>query len=165
MFNRILTKLLLMLLAGCNCTLGQSVVACCCECYNEPASCMKGGWFLDHMTVSCFRHLTLGWTTYSFLTLLQLDPLVVLGPPKCGRRVTILGDTSDSFKMVDLAQWVPSKLYVMWSVTIPFFQEVSIIVSIVCFQLPVFPYILTLGLRSKKTSYFYRTGYILYPYF
>jgi hypothetical protein len=24
---------------------------------------------------------------------------------------------------------------------------------------------LTLGLRSKKTSYFYGTGYIFYPYF
>lgn len=33
-----------------------------------------------------------------------LDPLGVLGPPKRGRRVTILGDTSDSIKMVDIAQ-------------------------------------------------------------
>jgi ribonuclease Z len=33
-----------------------------------------------------------------------LDPLDVLGPPKRGRRVTILGDTSDSSKMVDLAR-------------------------------------------------------------
>jgi ribonuclease Z len=33
-----------------------------------------------------------------------LDPFDVLGPPKRGRRVTVLGDTSDSFKMVDLAQ-------------------------------------------------------------
>jgi ribonuclease BN (tRNA processing enzyme) len=41
---------------------------------------------------------------YSFLISLQLDPLGVLGPPKRGRRVTILGDTSDSIKMVDIAQ-------------------------------------------------------------
>jgi len=56
------------------------------------------------MTVGFVRLLSLGSTTYSFLISLQLDPSDVLGPPKCGRRVTILGDTSDSSKMVDLAQ-------------------------------------------------------------
>ena len=121
MLNRILTKLFLRLLAGCNQTLGKSLVACSCECYNLPVSCMKGGWFLDHMTVGFLKLLSLGWTIYSFLMSLQVDPLNVLGPPKCGRRVTILGDTSDSSKMVDLAQWVPSKLYVTCSITISFF--------------------------------------------
>jgi hypothetical protein len=43
-------------------------------------------------------------TTYDFLIRLQLDPLQVLGPPKRGRKVTILGDTCDAFRMVDLAQ-------------------------------------------------------------
>jgi hypothetical protein len=43
-------------------------------------------------------------TPYGFLIRLQLDPLEVLGPPKRGRKVTVLGDTSDAFRMVDLAQ-------------------------------------------------------------
>jgi hypothetical protein len=151
--------------AACNYTLGHSVVACCCECYDEPVSCTKGGWFLDHMIVGCLRHLTLGWTKYNFLILLQLDPLDVLGPPKHGRRVTILGDTSDSFKMIDLAQWVPSNLYVMWSVTIPFFSRsfnncINCLLSATNVTVCINPWI-----TEQKTFYFYGTGYILYPSF